>query len=331
MSVKIGKHFSPSEACPNAKGVPQGAVLSPLLFNLFISDISTILSDDIVIKQYADDIKAYVIYSKIKTDRTQKLQDFIDLFILWCNSLGLGLSFDKIRVLYFGSSNPNRPYLINGSQIETSNDCVRDLGFLFSPSLKWDTHINRKCRSAYHRWFNFFKFFKSTDSKLYVRIYKSYIRPVLEFGSIITHKYSVRTDNNIESVQRKITRMIYRRCHLCLTPELPNYIERCKTLNLETLSFRNYIADLTFFHYIILNPETIAKRNRPIPNTYLYSLKNKSRYKLPQVRSALRQKSFFLRTTREFNKLPNELQDSVDNHIFRIDLIKHSLNLKFSL
>jgi hypothetical protein len=43
-------------------------------------------------------------------------------------------------------------------------------------------------------------------------------------------------------------------------------IERCKTLNLETLSFRSYIADLTFFHYTILNPKTIAKRNRPIPN-----------------------------------------------------------------
>jgi hypothetical protein len=87
MSVKIGKHFSSSVACPD-KGVPQGAVLSPLLFNLFIADISTILSDDITVKQYADDIKAYIMYSKIKTDRTQKLQDFIERFIIWCNSLG---------------------------------------------------------------------------------------------------------------------------------------------------------------------------------------------------------------------------------------------------
>src|SRR5882724_5367736 len=233
MSVKIGKHHSSSETLPKAKGVPQGAVLSPLLFNLFISDITSIINDDITIKQYADDIKVYVIYSKTSLNRTKKLQDFLDRFNLWCNSLGLGLSLHKIHVLYFGSSNPNTQYFINGSPIVGSLDCVRDLGFFFSPSLKWNIHINRKCRSAYQRWFNFFKFFKSTDSQLYVRIYKSYIRPVLEFGSIITYKHSVRTDNNLESVQRKITRMIYRRCKLSLTNDVPNYTERCKTLNLE--------------------------------------------------------------------------------------------------
>jgi hypothetical protein len=85
-------------------------------------------------------------------------------------------------------------------------------------------------------------------------------------------------------------------------------------------SFRNYISDLTFLHHTYMNPKTIAARNRPIPNSYTYSPKNKSRFKLPHTRTSLRQKSFFIRATREFNKLPTELQDSVCNHNFRREL-----------
>jgi hypothetical protein len=213
MSVKIGKQRSSIVTLPKAKGVPQGAVLSPLLFNLFISDITSIITDDITIKQYADDIKVYVMYSKASLNRAQKLQDFLDRFNLWCNSLGLGLSLHKIHILYFGSSNPNTQYFINGTPI-------------------------------------------------------------------VGNQYNI--------------------------------------------SYRNYISDLTFLHHTIINPKTIAARNRPISNSYTYSLKNKSRFKLPHTRTSLRQKSFFIRATREFNKLPTELQDSVCNHNFRRELIKHS-------
>jgi hypothetical protein len=121
--------------------------------------------------------------------------------------------------------------------------------------------------------------------------------------------------------------MIYRRCSPSLSNDVPSYIERCISLNLETLSFRNYISNLTFLHHTIINPKTIAARNRPISNSYTYSLKNKSRFKLPHARTSLRQKSFFIRATREFNKLPTELQDSACcNHNFRRELIKHSIN-----
>jgi hypothetical protein len=180
---------------------------------------------------------------------------------------------------------------------------------------------NRRSRSprlrSPHIRFSTFAHFVVTY--LYVRIYKSYIRPaVLEFGSIITYKHkSPEWSTDVAAL-----------------PYLVMYLVILIGVNLETLSFRNYIsADLTFLHHTIINPKTIAARNRPIPNivSYTYSLKNKSRFKLPHTRTSLWQKSVFIRAAREFNKLPIELQDSVCNHNFRRELIKHSINLRFSL
>ena len=74
-----------------SSGVPQGSVLSPLLFLLFINDCVNVLPPDGCLL-YADDIKIFLPVSSLTY--CARLQDYIDCFNVWCNSNGLILSPD---------------------------------------------------------------------------------------------------------------------------------------------------------------------------------------------------------------------------------------------
>jgi retron-type reverse transcriptase len=95
-SVKIGE-FTSTRRSGLDKGVPQSCVLSPLLFNIFVSaDLPNSLHDTATVKQYADDIKAYVVFPNGRSNLPSKLQDFINLLSSWCRSNGLLIASNKL-------------------------------------------------------------------------------------------------------------------------------------------------------------------------------------------------------------------------------------------
>ena len=124
-------------------------------------------------------------------------------------------------------------------------------------------------------------------------------------------------------VQRKVTRMIFKRCKLSNLKFPPSYNERCKKLNIETLYFRRKITDLTFFHFIHQNPYVILSKNRPTLSRPRYRLRHNKLYDHPQVRTNLRRNSFFVRATKEFNNIPPNLQNIECNKTFRKEIAKH--------
>lgn len=317
-SVKIGSHISNSEVSVLGKGVPQGGVLSPYLFNLFISDLPKFSYSNVTIKQYADDVKAYVSYPDSKSDVTNNLQAFIDHFSNWCENNGLLISIDKLKVLYLGNSNPKRAYTISGFSIPSVTDSVRDLGIFFTPSLKFDHHVSLKCRAAYFKWFNLFKFFKTKDPLILVRLYKVYVRPTLEFGSIIFNNGISSLDCKLETVQRKITRMILRRSDA--NNPIPPYPERCTLLKLQSLKLRRDIFDLSFFHTIHQNPDMISKINLPQRINHRFPRRRKGVYQHSHVRTTLRRNSFLVRVPKIYNLIPTNLRSFSDNKIFKLGL-----------
>jgi hypothetical protein len=120
--------------------------------------------------------------------------------------------------------------------------------------MKWDRHIETSCKKAYARWFNLFKFFKTTNSKLLTRLYKVYVRPVIEFGSPVYNSPTIHLEKSIERIQRRISRMIIKRRFPKKYPSPPSYHMRCGILGLQTLSLRRKILDLTLFQKIHISP-----------------------------------------------------------------------------
>jgi hypothetical protein len=116
---------------------------------------------------------------------------------------------------------------------------------------------------------------------------------VLEFGSIIFNSQTISLDKKIETIQRKITRMIFRRCHPNQSV-IPPYLFRCKALNLQTLKLRRDIFDLIFFHNLHLHPGLVSHKNMPQPKSHRFSLRKKGTFLQPHVRTSLRPNSFFV-------------------------------------
>ena len=185
-------------------GVPQGSILGPYLFNFFVSDLlhKFTLPQNLYVKQYADDLQAYIVYDVDSAQQSHSaLLSFIQHIVNWSEKNYLTLSYEKTEVIYFGNDNPNYPYLIAGHKIIATNDCIRNLGLLITPSLKWNIHIKAKCKFALKRWYNLARVAKMASIDGLTLIYKQFVRPILEFPSIIVNPITPTLIKDIEIVQ----------------------------------------------------------------------------------------------------------------------------------
>jgi len=118
-------------------GVPQGSVLGPVLFLVFINDITTTCGANTTFKLFADDVK---LYSAFEVDGSSfSLQQSIDQLTIWANLWQLNININKCNVLLIRNKSKNNftnAYTINGTQIAQS-DSVADLGVLVNSRLSF--------------------------------------------------------------------------------------------------------------------------------------------------------------------------------------------------
>jgi hypothetical protein len=118
-------------------GVPQGSVLGPLLFVIFINDLASQIKNNP--KLFADDTKMIGII-KDKNDSIS-MQNDINLISKWCETWQMSLNESKCKVIHIGKSNQKFNYHINGHQV-LKVEFEKDLGVIISSDLKWDRQIH---------------------------------------------------------------------------------------------------------------------------------------------------------------------------------------------
>ena len=149
-----------SDVAAVISGVPQGSVLGPLLFLLYINDMTLTLPNGIVIKLFADDCKVYVALTK--PDSSNKLSLALTNIFDWLRSWQLKLSYEKCAVLHLGSRNPRNDYYI-GNTIVSRCGSYRDLGIIVDEKLNFREHCNSIIRKAYQRINIIFRSFVTSD------------------------------------------------------------------------------------------------------------------------------------------------------------------------
>ena len=120
-------------------GVPQGSVLGPTLFIIYISDLPTVVTHSHV-SLYADDTKLYFGFRKDSLVTPNLLQEDLTAIANWMINRQLSLSLPKCTVLHCGNNNPGTFYYLNDFQL-TNVDSMRDLGVIMSANLRPTEHI----------------------------------------------------------------------------------------------------------------------------------------------------------------------------------------------
>lgn len=230
-------------------GVPQGSILGPLLFNLFINDISSCFSHSNFLL-YADDLKFFT-----KIESLQDINDLqvdLDNLVMWCNINKLFLNLSKcFHVSYFRSLNPIQPTFKIGSHNLTKLTSIRDLGIIFDTSLSFIPHIDHIIPEAY-KVFAFIKrncaeFSDPNTAKL---IYTAFVRSKLEYASIVWDPQCSAHIVRIERIQKNFTKFALKNL---FPAQMPPYRSRFLLLGLQSLESRRKYQSACFIFDLLNN------------------------------------------------------------------------------
>lgn len=293
-------------------GVPQGSVLGPILFILYLHDLPKFCSTEHVQnKSFVDDLKAYHIYNKNNNLTNSPLQNFIYKLLTYSKQNGLSLAQNKCKVLRIGNVSPH-DYEINGIKLEEvqNRKTIRDLGIYFDHSLKFQKHIDIICAKANKISFTLLKSLKSNKHQFLINMFCSYVRPILEFGSQIWNPFFAKDIQKIEKIQKRYLQAVYRRANFLQYNEnitIPRYEELLKLYKLSSLKDRRQKTDLKTFHQHIWGKINIKNNNS---YQFQQSITRGGNTKITHkpCKTFIRHNSFFIRSVREYNKLPMEIK-----------------------
>ena len=169
-----------SDWAPVLSGVPQGTVLGPLLFSLYINDILSDIESEI--RLFADEC---VCYREIKDEEdTMKLQSDNDRLGSWARKWGMRFQPVKCNVMQLSRKRIKKIHALEGTDIENV-ESSKFLGVTITSDLRWNTHVSNVCTKA-NRTLGFLRRnLYSCPQEVKEAAYKGLVRPVLDYGSSI--------------------------------------------------------------------------------------------------------------------------------------------------
>ncbi len=237
--VRIDDSYSSSADV--GSGVPQGSVLGPLLFLIYINDLPKAVSH-CKLKLFADDCKIYLCVQTVA--QKEFFQSDLAAIKEWCDANQLSLAIIKCSILHLGPrANPRYTYVLGGSELPATN-CVRDLGVLISPDLRFTEHCNNVAHSAAVKTNLVFNSFCNRSPSFLLQLYKTFVRSRLEYATPVWSPGTLQNIETVESVQRKFTRRLPGMGAL-------TYPQRLIVANLESLELRRIHYDLILVYKIV--------------------------------------------------------------------------------
>ena len=299
-------------------GVPQGSIIGPLLFLIFIDGINSAkkpMGEKGDLKLFADDAKVY------STDPIL-LQSSLDCLVSWLNSYQLRLAPEKCHVLDIVKPHfktPDDNFYIN-KQLLTHKSFIRDLGVIVSEDFTWSNHINHIYQSAATRSFQILKATSTKNIWTLIKIYKTYIRPKVEYNSQVWSPHLLKNKKKIEKIQKHFTK---RACYRCGIP-FSSYKDRLFKLNLMSLEHRRMYHDLVLFYKIKNGLSDMKFQDYFRYETVNYNLRGNPNRIRPKYNFKHEQwlNCFFVRSCNWWNKLPSELLSLKSLELFKLKLKK---------
>ena len=296
-------------------GVPQGSVLGPILFLIYVNDLDKIFSDlfSLTTKLFADDCKLYS--RTIFNHSLHVMQLALNRLCAWAVKWQLVINVLKCIFLCItrSSLSSQSVYFINNVPIVSASS-VSDLGVTINHDLTFNLHINNIVSRAQGRLSVFLRGFVTRDFNFVSKAFITYIRPILEFNSIIWSPSQVFLIDLIEKVQRRFSK------NVPALSDMP-YLSRLAILKLEPLELRRLHFDLVYYYKILNNMTPIdPSKHFIIYNSLPSSRSAPSLLHRPVHGSEKTLSSFFYRNTAAWNSLPLDVKSVSSVSTFKIKL-----------
>ena len=294
-------------------GIPQGSVLGPVLFVMYINDLPDEVRSSV--KIFADDTKAF--RNVTSDDDIVELQNDINALCEWSEKWKLSFNADKCSHMTYGRKKINSSYTMkmsDGTRMKIKNDAEveKDLGVTFDRGLMFRQHIGLIVKKVNRLIALVRKTFKYMDCHLFRLIYTALIRPHFDYADCIWSPHFQTDIAQLENAQRRATRLV---------PELLvlTYEERLQKLNLPSLVYRRRRMDM-------IQTFRILKGVDNMNSTDFFELSERQSrghsLKLVKKKSHLniRKYTFSNRIFDQWNALPNAVVDSPDVTSFKVAL-----------
>lgn len=231
-------------------GVPQGSNLGPLLFIIFIDNITSSIKNCNFLL-YADDLKIFKSINNISD--CKELQDDLDRLFQWSCS-NLKFNINKCSIVRFSRKSEQNlirvDYEMGGIKLVSRNS-IKDLGIIFDEKFSFLNHVISICKSSFsvlgfiRRSSNFLK-----NNDVIKLLYCSLVRSRLEFGSVIWNPFYANQSDMIENVQKKFLRFLYFKEFNHYTTIIP-YSELLSLFNIDSLGERRRVAMLVCLYKLV--------------------------------------------------------------------------------
>ena len=294
-------------------GIPQGSVLGPILFVLYINDLPEEVQSDIYL--FADDTK--ILRQITSREDACKLQEDVDSLERWSRKWLLSFNPDKCHVLSLGrfeNIKHTHRYNIYESELEHVFE-EKDLGVIIDSELKFEEHMSAKIKKANSIFGLIRRSFSFLDCKLFKKLYITFVRPHLEYAQVVWAPHLIKHVNIIENVQKRATKRVDGLSGF-------DYTTRLKKLDLPTLLYRRARGDMIelykhFHHYDkSITPHTFQIRNRVSRKHNFQLVENRPSDGVRGPQS----NSFYYRAVKTWNNLSKEIVNAKDINSFKNNL-----------
>ena len=229
-----------SSSSPVSSGVPQGSVLGPILFLIYINDLPEVLSSNCLL--YADDLKIW------NSDDPNILQQDTDAVKHWSEEWHLPLNLSKCAHMSLGGDSGNL-FVFHDERCSLSipsDMCRKDLGVLIDTSLSFSHHTRATSAKAYRTLKMIKRTFPSISKSEFHILFGTYVRPLLKYANSVVYTLLKKYIGVSERIQRAATKMVHGMHRL-------DYSSRMSLLDLYPLDQRRLRGDLilaySFFHF----------------------------------------------------------------------------------
>jgi hypothetical protein len=282
-------------------GIPQGSVLGPILFVIYINNLPEVV-EGCEVYLFADDTKVF--RSIFREEDCETLQTDIDHMFNWTEKSLLKFHPDKCGVMRIGKTKlADRSYTmgLDKHKLKAISE-EKDIGVIIDDKLTFEKHMSAKINKANSIMGIIRRTYAYLDEESFLLLYKALVRPHMEYANQVWSPHLKKHISAIENVQRRATKLIpgFR--------DIP-YQDRLKRLKLPTLGYRRIRGDMIELFKIMTgkydtNVTDFINANRTDTRGHQYKI-----YKV-HTRLDIRKYSFVHRNVNCWNNLPTKVVEA---------------------